>query len=330
MILAGDIGGTKVNLAAFTVEGQRLVAGVSETYRSREFTSLTQIIGRFVKAHELKVDYASFGIAGPVKRGRSQLTNLDWKVDIRDITEELGIRRAWLINDLEANAYGIAALDAKSFFVLNQGEDGASGNAAIISAGTGLGEAGLFWDGHRHLPLACEGGHSDFAPRTDLDIELFKWLRAQFGKVSWERVLSGPGFLNIYGFLLATGRGSEPDWLVEEKKQGGDPAAIITRAALAKRCDTCVQALDLFITYYGAEASNLALKIMATGGLYVGGGIAPKMLEKLKDGTFMRNFAASGRMRYLLEAMPVRIILNDKTALLGAARLAAAQAGWIR
>ena len=329
MILAGDIGGTKVNLAAFEVQGQQLIEGASATYPSAQFSSLTDILRDFLSRHQLQVDYASFGIAGPVKRGRSQLTNLKWNVDVRDLRQELGFRYAWLINDLEANAYGIAALEPHQFHILNPGEPGASGNGAIIAAGTGLGEAGLFWDGHRHLPLACEGGHCDFAPRTDLDIDLYKFLRARFGKVSWERVLSGPGFINIYEFLRDARREKEPAWLTEEMSRA-NPAAVITRAALEHKCGICEQTLDLFVTYYGAEASNLALKIMSTGGLYIGGGIAPKILEKLKDATFMKAFTMTGRMQYLLEAMPVRVILNDRTALLGAARLAAAQAGFIR
>ena len=329
MILAGDIGGTKVNLASFEVKGQELHQGMIGSYPSRQHASLTEIVRLFLDTHSLKVEYASFGIAGPVKRGRSQLTNLPWVVDVRDLAKEVGLKYAWLINDLEANAYGIAALKAQDFFALNPGEEGASGNAAIISAGTGLGEAGLFWDSHRHLPLACEGGHGDFAPRTDLDVELFHHLRAQFGHVSWERVLSGPGSYNIYKFLRDTKRAEEPAWLTEELRQH-DPPATISRLGLEGKCDICVQTLNLFVTYYGVEAGNLALKIMSTAGLYVGGGIAPKIINKLKDGTFMSAFANAGRMKPLLEAMPVRVILNDKTALLGAARLAAAQAGWIR
>lgn len=329
MILAGDIGGTKVNLACFEVDGQQVIQGVAGTYPSRQYATLADIVRHFIAEHRLKVEYASFGIAGPVKRGRSQLTNLPWVVDVRELAAELGFSRAFLINDLEANAYGIAGLHPRDFAVLNEGEEGAAGNAAIISAGTGLGEAGLFWDGHRHLPLACEGGHSDFAPRTDLDVELFRHLRAQFGHVSWERVLSGPGFFNIYKFFRDTRLADEPAWLKEEIL-AGDPSAIISRAGLAGKCEICVRTLDLFVTYYAAEASNLALKIMSTGGLYLGGGIAPKMIDKLKDGTFMKTFHESGRMSGLLQAMPVRVILNDKTALIGSARLAAAQTGWIR
>lgn len=329
MILAGDIGGTKVNLACFEVSGQRVLRGITDTYPSREHSNLAEIVRAFISAHNLTVEYASFGIAGPVKKGRAQLTNLPWVVDARELTRELGLKRTWLINDLEANAYGISGLEPADFVVLNPGEEGAGGNAAIISAGTGLGEAGLFWDGHRYLPLACEGGHGDFAPRSELDVELWRYLRGRFGQVSWERLLSGPGSYNIYQFLRDTKRGEEPAWLTEELKNG-DPPSVVSRAALAGTCELCVRALDLFVTYYGAEASNLALKIMSTGGLYVGGGIAPKIIGKLQDGNFMKSFCASDRMKWLLEAMPVRVILNDKTALIGAARLAAAQAGWIR
>ena len=329
MILAGDIGGTKVNLACFEVSGQRVLRGITDTYPSREHSNLAEIVRAFISAHNLTVEYASFGIAGPVKKGRAQLTNLPWVVDARELTRELGLKRTWLINDLEANAYGISGLEPADFVVLNPGEEGAGGNAAIISAGTGLGEAGLFWDGHRYLPLACEGGHCDFAPRSELDVELWRYLRGRFGQVSWERLLSGPGSYNIYQFLRDTKRGEEPAWLTEELKNG-DPPAVVSCAALAGKCELCVRALDLFVTYYGAEASNLALKIMSTGGLYVVGGIAPKIIGKLQEGNFMKAFCASDRMKWLLEAMPVRVILNDKTALIGAARLAAAQAGWIR
>jgi len=329
MILAGDIGGTKVNLAFYKVREQRLLRGVTQQFASRDHSSLTEILQAFLHTHQLAVEFASFGIAGPVNKGRSQLTNLGWTVDARELAGALNIKYAWLINDLEATAYGIAGLDPDQLFCLNPGDDEASGNSAIIAAGTGLGEAGLFWDGHRHLPLACEGGHSDFAPRSDLDIELFKYLRTRFGKVSWERVLSGPGLHNIYQFLRDTQRGEEPAWL-RDAMMADDPSKIISQHALNGASPLCIQTLDLFTTYYGAEASNLALKIMSTGGLYIGGGIAPKIIKKLRDGTFMKAFVMPGRMQHLLEDMPVRIILDDKTALLGAARLAAARAGWIR
>lgn len=322
MILAGDIGGTKTTLAFFEVEGGRLKPVVEETFPSREHSGLEEIVGKFVASQKLPVQRACFGVAGPVKRGSSETPNLAWVVDARLLAGQLGLRTVRLVNDLEANAYGIAALEAKDFVLLNKGEPDAEGNAAIISAGTGLGEAGLYWDGQQHHPFASEGGHADFAPQSDLELELLRYLLRQFAHVSWERVLSGPGLLNIYKFLRDTGRGVEPAWLAEEMRQR-DPSAAISRIAPEGRSTLCEEALHLFVSLYGAEAGNLALKVMATGGVFVGGGIAPKIIQKLQDSTFMAAFTAKGRMAPLLEAMPVRVILNDKTALLGAARVAA-------
>ncbi len=326
MILAGDIGGTKVNLAFFKVEDRGLTCGVSGTYSSREHSSLEEIVRRFITTHQLKVDSACFGIAGPVRRGRAQLTNLSWVVDADELARGLGVKHVWLVNDLEANAHGIAGLVPEDFVELNRGLEGAVGNLAVISAGTGLGEAGLLWDGHRHLVIPSEGGHADFAPRTELDAELLRRLQARLGQVSWENVLSGPGTVHIYEFLRDTGRGQEPDWLAAEFRRA-DPPAAITHAALEGKCALCVQALDLFVNYYGAEAANLALKMLATGGVYIGGGIAPKIIGKLTDGRFMKAFVGRGRMKDLLASMPVRVIMNDKTALMGAARYAAVQTG---
>jgi glucokinase len=226
-----------------------------------------------------------------------------------------------LINDLEAHAYGIAMLAPDDFVMLNQGALDASGNAAVIAAGTGLGEAGLYWNGQQHLPFAGEGGHSSFAPSDPLQIELLRFLSHEFGHVSWERVLSGPGLYNIYRFLRDTGRGEESAWLTDEMQQQ-DPSAVISHAALANTSALCRQALDLFVVLYGAEAGNLALKLMATAGVYVGGGIAPKIIQKLTDSTFMDAFVAKGRLKPLLQEISVRIIMSDKVALLGAARFA--------
>jgi glucokinase len=328
MILAGDIGGTKVNLAHFEVKERGLTSGGVSSYPSRDHSSLDEIARAFFEQHRVRPEFACFGIAGPVRNGRSQLTNLDWTLDASDLARSLGLKQVWLINDLEANAHGIAGLAPEDFVTLGHGAADAAGTLAIISAGTGLGEAGLLWDGQRHLVIPSEGGHADFAPRTDLDIELLKFLRKKFHQVSWENVLSGPGFVHIYEFLRDAGHGTEPDWLKQQFKET-DPAAAITRAGLAKTCDLCVKTLDQFAMYYGAEAGNLALKMLATGGVYVGGGIAPKILEKLKDGTFMKAFVGQGRMSELLAAMPVRVIMNDKTALIGAARYAALRAGKI-
>ena len=328
MILAGDIGGTSTRLAFFKVQAGRLTPVVEAKYPSREHQSLNEIVSAFVSAHTFTVQHACFGIAGPVRYGRVETSNLAWVVDAETLAHELGLEKVGLINDLEANAYGIAALEEKDFAVLNAGAPDSRGNAAVISAGTGLGEAGLFWDGQRYHPFACEGGHADFSPRNELEVELFRYLMGKFGRVSYERALSGPGLHQIYQFLRDTGRGEEPAWLIEEMRRQ-DPSALISQVGLEGRSALCVQALDLFIALYGAEAGNLALKMMATGGLYVGGGIAPKIIEKLRGPAFMEAFTAKGRFKSLLEAIPVRVILNDKTALLGAARYPALQASLI-
>lgn len=232
MILAGDIGGTKVNLAFFS-EHLRLAPEHLASYPSRDFASLEEIVEKFLTERKLKAEYACFGIAGPVRQGRVVVTNLPWIVVDKDIKHALHLKHVWLINDLEANAHGISGLTAKDFVILNKGEDGAIGNAAIISAGTGLGEAGLFWDGNRHLPIASEGGHSDFAPRTDLDLELLAHLRKRFGQVDWEAVLSGPGQFHIYEFLRDVKGGKEPAWLAAELRSE-EPPRVVTRAALEK------------------------------------------------------------------------------------------------
>ena len=320
MILAGDVGGTKVNLASFEVRDGKLTQVAFEKFPSREFSDLESITRKFLDGKNLKLQGASFGVAGAIKNGVANLTNLKWIVDSKNLAKELRVPSVGLLNDLEANAYGISALTENDFVVLNAGSKDAVGNVAVIAAGTGLGEAGMLWDGKRFHPFACEGGHSDFAPRTDLDIALLQHLRAQFGgRVSWERVLSGIGSVNIYKFLRDTKRCEEPAWLAEELKKSDNPAAVITTAGLEGKCEICVKALDIFVNYYGEEASNLALKIMSLGGVYIGGGIAPKIISKLADGQFMKAFLDVGRMKWLVEAMPVKVILNDKTALLGAA-----------
>jgi glucokinase len=322
MILAGDIGGTKVNLGLFEASGQRVKLVAEGSYPSQKHGRLEEIIQEFLTAAgPREINSACFGVAGPVRKGRVHPTNLPWNVDATALAEELKAGAVSLLNDLEANAYGLAELSPEDFHVLNRGEPGA-GNAAMIAAGTGLGEAGLFWDGQRHHPFACEGGHASFAPATKLDAELFDWLRARFGHVSWERVLSGPGLFNIYQFLRETNRGDEPAELADAMRKA-DPSVVISQAATAGTSSRCVQAMDLFVGYYGAEAGNLALKLMSTGGVFIGGGIAPKILGKLETGDFLPAFFTTGRMKPLLAAMPVRVILNPKTALLGAAHYAA-------
>ena len=326
MILAGDVGGTNARLALFESEGGRLREIVGETFPTRQHKSLEEIVAKFVATHAAMVEHACFGIAGPIHDGRSETPNLAWKIDSRLLAAAAGIKSARLINDLEANAYGIATLSEKDFTVLNPGAPDAVGNQAVISAGTGLGEAGLYWDGKHHRAFASEGGHCDFAPRDEIEGELFLWLHKKFGHASWERVLSGPGLHNIYEFLRETGRGEEPKWFAEETAHM-DASAVISRAALANRSELCVKALDMFVSVYGAEAGNVALKFLAVGGIFLGGGIAPKIAPALQKPEFVKSFTSKGRMSALLERTPVRIVLNDLTALQGAARCAALDAG---
>jgi glucokinase len=323
MILAGDIGGTNARLAFFDVADGRFSLVSASVFPSREFAGLDQIVAKFVDSSNVHPDAACFGVAGPVRNGRVETSNLPWVIESKRLADELNLSKAVLINDLEANAWGIAALDPKDVVTLNQVKGDPVGNQAVISAGTGLGEAGMYWDGAKHHIFATEGGHTDFAPRDELEIDLFRYLSGRFGHVSYERVLSGPGLVNVFHFLRDTGRGSEPQWLTDEMLHS-DPAAAISNAALSGSCALCEHALDLFVSVFGAEAGNLALKVMATGGVYLGGGIAPKMLAKLSGPLFMHAFLGKGRMQPLLESMPVKVITNDKTALMGAARCAAA------
>ena len=322
MILAGDIGGTNTRLAFVEERDGRLAPRIEATFPSREHASLEAVLRKFLAANPHPVSCAAFGIAGPVRHGRCDATNIPWVVDSVLLAKELGLERVGLINDLEANAWGLAALEETDFAVLNEGAPDAQGNAAIVSAGTGLGQAGLYWDGATHRPFATEGGHADFAPRNRLEAELLEYLLKQFSRVSYERVVSGPGLLNVYRFLRDTGRGEEPAWLAERMRQQ-DPSAVISQAALGRESELCAQALDLFVTLYGAEAGNVALKLLATGGVYLGGGIAPKILPKLQDPIFLNAFTAKGRLKPLMQAIPVRVILNDLAALLGSARFAA-------
>jgi glucokinase len=321
MILAGDVGGTNTRLAFFESQGGRPVPTVIEVFPSNEYAGLEEILPKFLARHADPVEAAAFGIAGPVRNGRCKTPNLPWVVDARTLAAALGLERVELVNDLEANAHGISVLIEKDFAVLNPADGDAAGNRVLISAGTGLGEAGLICGSGGYEPFASEGGHADFAPRNETEIELLRYLLTKFDHVSYERVLSGPGLRNVYAFFRDTGRASEPAWLAQEMEQN-DPARLITEHALNATSPLCVLALEQFVSIYGAEAGNLALKAMATGGVYIGGGIAPKILPKLREPGFLEAFSAKGRLSKLLGAIPVRVILNDKTALLGAGRLA--------
>lgn len=317
-VLAGDIGGTKTSLAIIEVEGAQLKVLAQEHYPSTAYASLDDVVRQFMAGQSADCDYASFGIAGPVKDGICDTTNLPWQVDARALAEALGFRHAWLINDLEANAWGIGTLQEDDVCMLSAGAPDACGNASVISAGTGLGQAGLFWDGECHRPFGSEGGHTDFAPGSQLEIFLLHYLQRQYDHVSWERVVSGMGLVNIHAFLTEHRQAKTPAWLRAEMRDG-DSAAAITRAAQAQRCPLCSETLDMFVRLYGVEAGNHALKIMATGGVYIGGGIAPRILEQLKGENFLRGFWSKGRMEPLMRGMPVSVILNERTALYGAA-----------
>jgi glucokinase len=322
-ILAGDVGGTNSRMAVFEERGGKLDVLWSKAYPSKDHASLVEVVRAASDEAGQRIDAASFGVAGPVQNGVCRATNLPWVVEASDLARALGLASAGLINDLEANAYGLAALARRDLKTLRVGEAGAHGNRALIAAGTGLGEAGLYWDGREHHPFACEGGHASFSPTTvagdEVEIDLLRWLAERHGHVSWERVVSGPGLHSIYQFLRDTGRYTEPADL-GRRIAGADPAATISQAASRGECDLAVQSLTLFVKLYGAEAGNLSLKIMSTGGLYIGGGIAPKIASWLERPIFLEAFLDKGRLRPVLEAMPVHIVLNDKAALLGAAR----------
>jgi glucokinase len=322
LVLAGDIGGTSARLAYFDTAGGEPALLAEGRFPSREFGGLEEIVGRFAEEHGLQAERACFGIAGPVRHGRVRTPNLPWSVVADELARMLGLAEVQLINDLVANTFGIDLLGPADFAELNQGTADSPGTIAVVSAGTGLGETLAYWDGSAHYPLPGEGGHADFAPRNELEAELLLYLRAEYGRVSTERVVSGPGLRNIYRFLHEVRHQPEAPAVREEMRRG-DPAAVISKAALAGTCPLCEQVLDLFVSLYGAEAGNVALRSLATGGVYLGGGIAPKVIERLKGPSFMMAFTAKGRLSPLLETIPVRVILNERTALLGAARWAA-------
>lgn len=327
MILAGDIGGTSARLAYFERKNKRLLSVAEEVKHSHDYPSLQSAVLEFKRKYSYEIDCACFGVAGPVHNRRIEAPNLPWIIDAAVLEKELSIDAVYLINDLEANAHGLFELEESDFAVLAQGVDSSEGNQAVISAGTGLGEAGLYWDGTQHHVFAAEGGHADFAPANELQVELWSYLHKKFsGHVSWERVLSGPGQYNIYCFLRDTGKGVEEPWLSEEMK-GGDPSAVVSRNGLSGKSPICEHAVSLFVEIYGAAAGNLALKFLATGGVFIGGGIAPKILPKLKEPRFIESFCDKGRLRSLLQEIPIRVVLNDKTALLGAAHVAMNHAG---
>lgn len=328
MILAGDVGGTKVHLALYNFEAGRLEAVRSHRYPAGEFASLDDVVNNFLKDPEEKkqIVAACFGVPGPVRDGRLKLTNLPWILDVKALQPSLGIEHIFLINDLEANGYGIPELKPESIFTLHEGDPNAEGHQGLIAAGTGLGQALLIWDGKKHRPIPSEGGHCDFAARTDREIAMLQYLRHTLnGRVSAERVISGLGIKNIYAYVRDVEKIAEPDWL-KQRLATEDPNFVIGTCAEDGSSSICFETMKIFAGAYGAETGNIALKVLATGGMYLGGGIAPKVLKTLQNGTFISAFLDKGRLSPLLQAIPVRVILDDRCALLGAAAYAEARA----
>jgi glucokinase len=321
LVLAGDIGGTKTNLGLFQMGKTRPSFKVMETYSSREAPNLEHIVGRFLEKHKVTIVSACFGVAGPVQGGRSKTTNLPWTISENSIKKRFKWNHVILINDLTATAYAIPLLSNKELHALNKSKARKWQNLGLVAPGTGLGMALLIWVGNRYIPVASEGGHADFGPSDLMEAELWAYLYERWDHVSVERVLSGSGLFNIYSWLLDTGRHHEPAWLAKKIK-AMDPARAISEAALDRRDPLCEEALDIFVSIFGAVAGNLALTGMTTGGVYLGGGIPPKILPILVEDTFMQAFKNKGRFKGLLEKIPVRVILNDRAALLGAAHCA--------
>ncbi len=310
-VLAGDIGGTKTRLAIAEVSGSRVNLLSEGSFQSRDFSSFDSLLGEFLSGKKAPFS-AAFGVAGPVEGRIVDVTNLPWRIHADELVRRYGFASCTLLNDLEATACGLPALREDDLLTLQDGIADAVGNAAVIAPGTGLGEAGLFWDGKAHRPFATEGGHASFSPENELEMYLLKHLKARYAHVSWERLVSGEGLVNIYDFLRMNLPGSPMR-----------DAAAISQAALEGNDATCVKALECFVKLLGAEAGNLALKVMSRAGIYMGGGIPPRILPFLKNGAFLEAFLNKGRMRHLLENMPVRVILDDRAALYGAALRAA-------
>ncbi len=323
MILAGDIGGTKTNLALFKVEDKKLVVQVQHQFPSRDFSSFSEVIKAFEEKTEMpQVRAACFGIAGPVIEGRCRTTNLPWDISTADLQNHLNTDKVRLLNDLESTAYGMLYLPEEEFINLNPRGRPSNNSRAVIAAGTGLGEAMLYYDGNDYHPIASEGGHSDFAPVTAQQDELLRWMRNRYpGHVSYERILSGPGIYTLYEFLYESGFAPQPASMMNISV-GEDRSAMVSSCALKEHDPLCMEALRLFVEIYGAEAGNLALKTISLGGVYIGGGIAPKILSVMTNNHFMNGFTSKGRFEEMLRGMEVKISLNPETALLGAAYFA--------
>ncbi len=326
-ILAGDIGGTYSRVALCEVDGTSVRRDIQAVYESRRYDSLEDIAREFASEHDVQIDSACFGVPGPVASRRAIFTNLPWEVDADVLERNLGIPNIALINDIEAAAHGLATLPEADFREIRKGSSGVTGNAGLIEAGTGLGEAGMFWDGRRYRPFASEGGHCDFSPSNERELELLRFLQAKFGgaHISWERVVSTPGLVHIYEFLKSKDPEAEPSWLAAEI-EAADAATIIVRHALSGESALCREAALWVLALYGAEAGNLALKYLATGGIYLGTGLAPKLIDLLPESDFLARFDAKGRLQRVLQRIAIRVVTNDRVALQGAAFYASQRA----
>jgi glucokinase len=317
MLLAGDVGGTKTNLALYATDGD-LVAEEQRTYPSADYPSLEAVAAEFLAETGASVERAVIGVAGPVVQGKCSGTNIPWTMNEEVLKRELGLLEAKLLNDLEATAYGVPHLGPEDLFVLND-VPARSGTKAVIAPGTGLGEAILFQVGDRYHVLPSEGGHTDFGPNNLFEIELLRYLMGKFAHVSYERICSGIGLPFIYEYLRDNRYAPEVPAVAHSLREAADRTPVIVQAAMSGECELSIAALNAFVSILGAEAGNLTLKVMATGGIYVGGGIPPRILSKLRDGTFMAAFVNKGRFADTLSRVPVYVVLNPKTALLGAA-----------
>ncbi len=322
MILAVDIGGTKVNLALFRQENNHLEQVGEARFESQKYSGLEDILGEFCQKEHPSIERAAFGIAGPVKEGICNVTNLPWVVDVKNLKKQLGLDSVWLINDLAAMACAVPFLQDSELEVLQRGLREEEGRVAVIAAGTGLGQAFLVPDGTgRYLLLDSEGGHCDFSPRAELEMQLLDFLNQKWGRTSIERLLSGPGLYNIYQFLVECHSLEAPPWL-DQEIAAGDPGEVITQNGLQGKSDVCTKALEMLVSIYGAVAGDLGLQLLTRGGLYIGGGIAPKILPLIKSGLFMESFYSKGRFKPFMREIPVKVILNDKASLLGLAHYA--------
>jgi glucokinase len=320
MLLAGDIGGTKTVLALFAAEQGPRYPLHKQVFPSRKYPSLEAVIEDYLQGKETAVSYAAFGVAGPVVRDRAEITNLPWVLNERHLERTFGLTRVHLLNDLQAVATSIPILQEVDLVTLHAGSAEPGGTIGVIAPGTGLGEAFLTWQGERYVAFPSEGGHADFAADTPLELDLLRHLLGRYDHVSYERVCSGIGIPNLYAFFHETGRFEEPDWLREQVRTAADPTPFIVHAAQRDRAPIAVATLELFVNILAREAGNLALKLLATGGIYFGGGIPPRILDQLRDRRFIDHFLDKGRFRDLLQQIPLQVIINGEAALIGAAQ----------